>query len=345
MTDLPPIPLMLRTRLAHATLQAIADDCGAEILHIKGAAVDASLLPIREDAPADATAAERALPRLSADADVLVRPAHLKRFLAALKRHGWIRKSRLYSGGAVEHSVDWWQPELGGVDVHVRFPGIRLAPERAFTKLWRDRTCVPIAHRACHVPTVDAQRLVLLLHAARNGGPDGADVGLAWANATPAERKRVRELATSFDAEVALAGATGHLDDYADRPEYDLWRLLGQTDAEVFELWVSMVKAGPTNFDRVRAILYALQPKGDRLAPDLQRQSAPIEVLHAHIKRLQRGGAGVLGLAYRATSHRLPRRRTPDLERLKRHRRSFLSLCLHNHQCFDRDDPSSPTER
>lgn len=115
MAELPPIPLILRTRLAHATLQAIADSCGADILHIKGAAVDASLLPTKPDSPADATLEERALPRLSADADVLVRPANLKRFQTALKRYGWQRKTRLYSGGAVQHSEDWWHPELGRV--------------------------------------------------------------------------------------------------------------------------------------------------------------------------------------------------------------------------------------
>ena len=59
MSDLPPIPLIVRTRLAHATLQAIADACGADLLHIKGAAVDPSLLPTRPDAPADAPAWER----------------------------------------------------------------------------------------------------------------------------------------------------------------------------------------------------------------------------------------------------------------------------------------------
>ena len=55
-TELPPIPLVLHTRLAHATLKSVSDDCGADILNIKGAAVDALLRPVREDAAADATA-------------------------------------------------------------------------------------------------------------------------------------------------------------------------------------------------------------------------------------------------------------------------------------------------
>jgi len=306
-TDLPPIPLLLRTRLAHATLQAIADDCGADILHIKGPAVDAALLPAKDEAPADATAEEAAIPRLSQDADVLVRPAHLKRFLAALTRYGWIGKTRLYSGGVVEHSVDWWHPELGGVDLHVRFPGIRLAPERAFADLWRDRTSTEIAHRACHVPTVDAQRLVLLMHAARNGGPASPDVGPCWTNATPAEQERVSELAAALGAQVALAGATGGLDEHADRPEYDLWRLLGEGGADVFQLWLAFVKAAPTPLDRMRAILYAVRVKAERVDLTLQRHATPIEVVRNQGNRLKRGYAGLLILITRTTSRRLAR--------------------------------------
>jgi len=301
---------MLRTRLAHATLQAIADDCGADILHIKGAAVDASLLPIREDAPADATAEERAVPRLSQDTDVLVRPAHLKRFLAALKRYGWIRKSRLYSGGAVEHSVDWWHPELGGADIHVRFPGIQLAPHLAFAELWRDRTDTHIAHRACPVPSLDAQRLVLLLHAARNGGRESADVGPAWTTATALEQDRVRRLADTLRAEVALAGATGNLDEYAAHPEFDLWRLLGQPNADVFQLWLAFVKAAPTPLDRVRAILYAVRIKAERVDQGLQRRATLFEVLRVQGSRFTRGASGLLLVARHSASRRTARPRT-----------------------------------
>mgnify|MGYP003374684041 CR=1 FL=1 len=41
--DSQDIPVLLRVRLAHAVVQAIADECGADLLHIKGPAVDASL--------------------------------------------------------------------------------------------------------------------------------------------------------------------------------------------------------------------------------------------------------------------------------------------------------------
>ena len=308
-TDLPPIPLVLRTRLAHATLQAVADDCGADILHIKGAAVHASLRPAREDAAQDATAEERALTRVSADADVLVRPAHLGRFLAALKQYGWQGRTRLYSGGAVEHSVDWWHPELGGADIHVRFPGIQISADRAFAVLWRGRRSQEIAHQPCTVPSLDAQRLVLLLHAARNGGARSPDVEQSWTAASACEQARVCALAASLRAEVALAGATGRLDEYANRPEYDLWRLLALPDADVFDLWVAMVKAAPTTLDRANAVMYALRVKADRVERGLHRRASPIEVLGAHGDRIRRGAAGIRSLVGREASRLVARLR------------------------------------
>ena len=47
----------------------------------------------------------------------------------------------------VEHSVDWWHPELGGADIHVRFPGIQIPADRAFEELWSERRSQDIAHR------------------------------------------------------------------------------------------------------------------------------------------------------------------------------------------------------
>ena len=150
----------------------------------------------------------------------------------------------------------------------------------------------------------------MLLHAARNGGPPSADVGPSWASATAAEQAWVRELAATLGAEVALASATEHLDECADRPEYDLWRLHDLRDADVFDFWVAMVKAAPTTLDRARAILYAVRVKADRLDLDLQRRPTPIEVLSVQGDRLKRGAAGLLGLAGRAASRLVARLRT-----------------------------------
>ena len=61
-----------RIRLAHAALQATADGVGADVLHIKGYASMPGLYRVD---------------RVSTDADVLVRPEHLQRFLGALREH------------------------------------------------------------------------------------------------------------------------------------------------------------------------------------------------------------------------------------------------------------------
>lgn len=92
---------------------------------------------------------------------MLVRPTHLKRFLAALKKHGWQTRLSFDTGGGADHSTVLWHKELCEADVHRSFPGIQLGAELAFGHLWQDRGTQDIAHRPCTVPSLDAQRVVL----------------------------------------------------------------------------------------------------------------------------------------------------------------------------------------
>ena len=303
MADLPPIPLVLRTRLAHATLQAVADDCGADILHIKGAAVDASLRPAREESLAGASAEERAIPRVSADADVLVRPAHLKLFLAALKRCGWRTLLNFDTGGGADHSAVFWHEELCEADVHRSFPGIRLRSDLAFDRLWDDRGTRVIAHRPCTVPSVDAQRLVLLVHAARNRyGKDG-DVRYAWTDATVEQKDRVCALARELCAEVALAAATGRLEEYVDRPDYDLWRLWNTSGARKYEFWRARIKAARDQGERIRVVANPLKLKVDVMELQLGRRPTPREILRSYSGRLRDDFLDVWMLVGRRGAH------------------------------------------
>jgi hypothetical protein len=285
-TDLAPIPLALRTHLTHATLQAIADVCGADILHIKGAAVHASLDPSLDGTPANAYAQNGTPSRLSADADVLVRPGHLRGFLATMKQYGWLAVTRFDTGGGADHSTDLWHAELGWADVHRSFPGIRLDAALAFHRLWLDRRFQPIAHRPCAVPSVDAQRLILLLHAARNGQSRKEDVRNCWTNASLVERSRVTILAKELRAEVPLASVTGRLGDFTDRPEYDLWRLYAVDDASRFEMWRARMKAAQTGLDRLLALINPLRLKADGLSLQLGRTPTAREVTHYYYCRL-----------------------------------------------------------
>lgn len=281
MTDLPTVPVQLRVHLAHATVQAIANEAHAHVLHIKGPATSQHLRPTG---------------RASVDADILVHPSHLHRLQAALRAHGWHRVTRLRSGGLVEHSTNWYHGELGQMDVHVRFPGIQADTEQAFDRLWRDRATQTIAGHRCDVPSITAQRLILLLHAARELFARGADVRMAWDTASDTERAQVLTLATHLKAEVALAAATGRLEDYRDRPEHDLWKLFldGTVTTAGFHRVMAEVRAVPdgVSWPRVRVAAYVVHafvfmPR--RLAGLTGRRPDPAEIRAAYVTFVRRG--------------------------------------------------------
>lgn len=281
MPELPTVPVLLRVHLAHATVQAIADEAGVDVLHIKGPAVAPALRPEG---------------RASVDADVLVRPAHLVLLQSGLQLHGWQQVTKLRSGGLVEHSTNWYHPELGQLDVHVRFPGIQVEAGRAFDVLWRDSRTQQIAHRVCVVPAMGAQRLILLLHAARDLPRYASDVDLAWGRASEDERMQLQRLAEELRAEVAVAAATGRLETYRDRPEYALWRLYseGAVTTAGFRRVIAEVRAAPDGIDRPRLrvtgyVLHALVFMPRRLASQSGNKASWREIGSAYRTFLRRG--------------------------------------------------------
>lgn len=80
------------------------------------------------------------------------------------------------------------------------------------------------------------------------------DVRTSWDQASPKERSEIRELAKSLDAEVALAAATGEIDKYRRRPEYDLWRMYseGRSTTAGFKRIIAEAKAAPLGSRCVR---------------------------------------------------------------------------------------------
>ncbi|MEA5153982.1 nucleotidyltransferase family protein [Raineyella sp.] len=202
------VPVWQRIQLGHAVLEVIAEDAGVDILHLKGPALDPVLAPA---------------PRYSTDADVLVRPSQLETFLAEVPRHGWSLVAGFADGSPFEHAATFRHPEWGYVDVHRRFPGLP-GDEATFDRLWRDRSARVIAGRPCPTPSVVAQRLVLMLHAARKDSPHGVeDMHRAWGEADDATRQDIRDLVVELGAEIGFAAATGHLDDFRGTPEGRLW--------------------------------------------------------------------------------------------------------------------------
>lgn len=281
MADPQQVPVRIRIHLAHATVQTIADRVGADILHIKGPAADPSLRPKRKS---------------SVDADVLVRPDHLSRFLAGLTANGWTQMTMMRSGGLVEHSTNWFHPQLGQMDVHIRFPGIQIAAGVAFSELWRGRASIQLAHQTVTVPRLTAQRLILLLHAARGLASHSDDVMHAWTAASVEERTQVTALASTLRADVALAAATGRLDEYRDRPEYALWRLYvdGTITKAGFTRVRAEIKAAPDGISLprlrvVRYVLFALLRMDRRVSNLTGTKGSPRDVLRAYATFFKRG--------------------------------------------------------
>ncbi len=272
------IPVGLRVHLAHATIQALADDCGADLVHIKGPALDASLRATDADS--------HALPRLSTDADVLVRPAHVTELLRSLARHGWDLVTRFESGSAFGHAATLWHTQLGYVDVHRHFPGIEADPREAFEVLWAEAHHIQLAHWPCRVPSVDAQRLLLVLHGARGGGLRNADVARVWTAASPQERARAEELARTLQAEVALAAATGRLADFTEYRTHDLWQHFAEGGSSRLAEWRARYKAARTWPERLSVLARASIVNTDHLAMELGRTPTRAEVAAEYAERL-----------------------------------------------------------
>lgn len=250
------IPVAIRVHLAHAALQAVADSAGADVLHIKGPALidELRLRPAPQPSLPNVNQVPRERPA-SVDADLLVRPSHFRQLMAELRHQGWQQVTPFLDEGLVQHSTVWFHPSLGQADLHYRFPGIQAAPEHAFGRLWQDREHLEIAHQACTVPSPAGQRLILLLHAARDPFGRAEDVTVAWHQADDAARAAARDLAGEVGAVVGLDAAIGRLEDHRDQPEYALWRLYadGESTSGGFTKLVALAKAAPEGYTHVRA--------------------------------------------------------------------------------------------
>ena len=292
------MPPAVGIRFAHASLQALAEDHGIDLLHIKGPAVDDSLLAVHESAgssPDDPTAADAlgapspGVARRSIDADVLVRPAHVDALLAAMQRHGWTMKYRFEDGSAFEHAATMVHPVLAPVDVHRRFPGLGVDVDAAFDRLWGERHVTDIAGMPCPVPSVTAQRLVLIVHAARGGSLDHPDILRSWTTASQAERGAVQSLASDLGAEVALAAGTGRLDEYAGARGYELWLALSSGERSLVRMWVARVRAAPTRRAALRTAVRLLVPNPHRMETTLGRRPTARELSRAYVGRARWG--------------------------------------------------------
>jgi hypothetical protein len=294
------MPWAVGIRFSHASLQVLADDNGIDLLHIKGPAVDDSLLDVELTEPSDVLDPVRAVvPRLSIDADILVRPSHVDSLFDVMHRHGWSMKYRFEDGSAFEHAATMEHPFLAPVDVHRRFPGVRVKPEAAFDRMWAERHTTLLGGYPCTVPSVTAQRLILILHAARGAVAGHPDIRRCWEDASIEQRDDVDALAAELRAEVGLAAGTGRLDAHRTSPDYELWRALSTGQGSLLTMWAARVRAAPTRRDAVRTGVRLLLPNRHRLEVSLGRAPTRGEVAAAYLHRL-RWGAREVGRSVRA---------------------------------------------
>ena len=280
------MPWSVGIRFSHASVQALAEDHRVDLLHIKGPAIDASLL----DGP-----------RESIDADVLVRPSHVPLLLDVMHRHGWSTQYRFEDGSAFEHASTLVHPVLAPVDVHRRFPGIDADASVAFDRLWSQRYAVELAGVRCPVPSMAAQRLLLIVHAARSGSLRHPDIRRCWDEADDEQRDEVVRLAHDIGASVALAAGTGRLDEFAGQPGHELWKVLSTGDTSQAHIWAARVRAAPTRRAALRTAVRLVIPNRRRMEAALGRPPSTREVANAYGDSVRRGARELLLVVRSAT--------------------------------------------
>lgn len=290
----PSIPPGARVCLTHAAAQYLAESSGVDLLHVKGPASPAEL---------------RSGTGPGSDADVIVRPVHVSRFLASLRRHGWRVVTGFSRGSIFGHAANLYHPSWGLLDVHRTYPGMDTHPAHAFEVLWRRRDEVLLAHRRCPVPDRTSQHLLLLLHAARTGPPGRAhpDIGPNWTALDPATRSAVRTLAAQLDAEIGLAAATGDLAAYAGDPRAALWWHVSAGGNRLDE-WVARWRVAVGPWAKASVLARSVTVNRYYLRQRLGHEPTTREIAVEFARRIGQAGADARSIA----AGRLDRRDTRE---------------------------------
>jgi hypothetical protein len=278
------VPLSVRVMLARPAIQVIADAVGADLLHIKGDAVDRRLRP--EPAP-------------GTDVDALVRPAHVPRLDSALRAHGWSVYSTFTYGSPFEHAQTYKHSTWGYFDLHRLFPGIRLEPSAAFDLMWSTREALQMPGARGSVPALEMQATLLVLNAARGGRVHGEALR-QWVDEPGLDRSRIEGCVEALHAHVAFAAASGELDRYRGAPDYLLWRVITRGGSRAAE-WRARVRAARSIPEALGIAARAPLVNMERLEHDLGRRPSRAEVAAAFFARPRRA---VRELVHRARGRR-----------------------------------------
>jgi hypothetical protein len=270
------VDLAVRVELAHAALQHLADLNGVDLLHVKGIAFD----------PRWRSRAEG-----GSDADVLVRPSQVRRFVRVLEGAGWQRRSRFHTGSPFGHAQTYWHDHLGYADVHRFFPGLG-QDDATFDVLWARREHAELACVTCPVPDRTGQALIFAVNDVRSGhrSVPGRVVDLGDADLV----RGVEALVPLVRAEVAWAAVNDRLDTVRDRREHDLWHAVTRQAGRVQE-WRARVRAEATLSGKVLTVLRAPLVNTEHLANTRGHRPSVVEVVVEFVDRGRRAALEVLG--------------------------------------------------
>lgn len=280
MADAVQVPDDIRLRLAHGVLQLLAEGAGVRVLHVKGVALDPELA--RDRAP-------------STDCDLLVEPGRADRFAEVLAGAGWEPVTSFEGGSVFGHAAAFHHPVWGTVDLHRAFPGLDADVARSFTAFWTGRTEVLLGSTACAAPSADLQRLLLLVHAARDdGGRTRHDVRVAWTERDATERARLDALAEELGGTVPLALVTDRPERAEGGRDEHLWRAL-HAGADPTTVWRARLRDARGLRGRARILRGALQVNPDHLGLRLGRAPTRTELRREWLARWGRAARSLGG--------------------------------------------------
>ena len=274
-----------RLRLQTACLQYLADIADARVLHVKGEALHPLLAA---DRPA------------SSDCDVLVHPEDVAMYTHVLESNGWTLHSSFAHGSVFGHAATYYHPNWGTVDVHRSFPGLDHNPELTFGTLWESREQRVIGGIRVAVPDLLRQRLILLVHAARDvTGRAPHDRRVAWDDADEPTRHRVEALAAQLGGTVPLLVATGRGEQARGLPQWRTWQAM-ERDANPTEIWLARLLDADSPLASVRILGASLRPNRDHLALRIGHTPSARDVAVEAVARLGRGTRRLRRLAVQA---------------------------------------------